>query len=547
MDLQRSLLFAALCAVVVMLWQAWQHDYPVTSPAQPTTINASQQPITEHNPVNDNQGVALQNASLAATTKHLIKVKTDVLNVELDTFNGTVKKVELNAYPASLDQKAPLTLLNDQPDSLYLASSGLVGNLIPKEGIIYSAEQLDYQLNSNDQNLQVKLTWSNQGLRIIKTFNFTRGSYLVTVNYSVQNQTNTQWSGNFYAQLIRQKPINTDHSMFHINPFVGAAVSSPEKRYQKLSFDELQKQNLNQTTTQGWMAMQQHYFLSAWVPPADQAYHYTSQQLENGAYLLQMSSPSLTIAPGQTVETSVKLYTGPAEADILKNIAPGLDLTVDYGVLWIISSAIFWLMKQIYLIVHNWGWAIVIVTLLIKLLFYHLSAKSYRSMAAMRKLQPRMLQLKERYGDDRQKLSQATLELYKTEKVNPLGGCLPILVQIPVFIALYWVLAESVELRQAPFILWIRDLAIPDPYYILPIIMGLTMFIQQKMSPPPPDPVQAKVMMFLPVVFTVFFLNFPAGLVLYWLVNNTLSILQQWYITYKYEHAPVKKANKKKR
>lgn len=544
MDLPRSILFAALCVVGLLLWQAWQHDYPTNTPvvasANTTTMQTPTTPIVDAAGLNSN--VSAISEKISTAEKRLIQVNTDVLQVSIDTLGGTINEVDLKAYPKSVKDKTPLTLLNDKPGELYLAGSGIVGKGIPTQGMQFSSAQTNYNLAAGQKELQVILTWNgDNGLTVTKTFSFAPNSYLIKVDYQIQNQNPTTWTGNFYAQIIRQKPNSSSHNMFQINPFTGAAVSSPDNHYQKLSFDDLAKQNLNLSTAQGWMTMQQHYFLSAWIPPADQTYHYTSKALGEETYLVQLASPTLNVAPNEKLVTGAKFYVGPAVADTLKQIAPGLDLTVDYGVLWIISSAIFWLMKQIYNIVHNWGWSIVLVTLVIKLLFYHLSAKSYRSMAAMRKLQPRIMQLKERYGDDRQKMSQATLELYKTEKVNPLGGCLPILVQIPVFIALYWVLVESVELRQAPFILWIHDLAIPDPYYVLPVIMGITMFLQQKMSPPPPDPVQAKVFMFLPVVFTVFFLNFPAGLVLYWLVNNTLSIIQQWYITYRYEHAPKKK------
>ena len=291
--------------------------------------------------------------------------------------------------------------------------------------------------------------------------------------------------------------------------------------------------------------MLEHYFLGAWIPVSSQAYQFYSKATPAQRYTIGMLGPVLQAAPGSTITTGSKLYAGPELTDVLKNIAPGLDLTVDYGVLWFISMAIFSVMKEIYHFIGNWGWSIVLVTLMIKLLFYKLSATSYRSMAAMRKIQPRIQALRERYGDDRPKLTQATMELYKNEKINPLGGCLPMLVQIPVFLALYWVLIESVQLRQAPFILWIHDLSVKDPYYVLPLLMGITIFIQQKMSPPPPDPLQAKVMMVLPVFFTVLFLGFPAGLVLYWVVNNTLSIAQQWYIMRHVERADAKHKHKR--
>lgn len=322
--------------------------------------------------------------------------------------------------------------------------------------------------------------------------------------------------------------------MFHVGSYTGASYSVPgQYKYKKVSFKDMEKNNLNADANGGWIAMQQHYFLSSWIP-AKEAKNTIYTRASSGDYSIGSVSQAIQVKPGQSQNVSAGLYVGPENTEVLQGIAPGLDLTVDYGWLWFLSSILFSIMKAIHSVVGNWGWAIVLVTVLIKLAFYRLSASSYKSMAGMRKLQPKLQALRERYGDDKAKLSQATMELYRAEQVNPLGGCLPILVQIPVFIALYWVLLESVELRQAPFIFWIKDLAAADPYHVLPIIMGATMLIQQKLNPAPPDPTQAKVMMFLPVLFTALFWSFPAGLVLYWIVNNTLSILQQWYITRKY-------------
>jgi YidC/Oxa1 family membrane protein insertase len=314
-----------------------------------------------------------------------------------------------------------------------------------------------------------------------------------------------------------------------------------------MSFDKLREQDFQQNTQNGWAAVLQHYFLSAWIPDSTQVFNYSAKQDTGNIDVVRLLGSLNQVEPGKTFTTTARLYAGPAIADQLKKIAPGLQLTVDYGILWIIATGIFWVMKHIHSIVHNWGWSIVLVTVFIKAIFYKLSAVSYRSMAAMRRLQPKINALKERFEGDKQKLSQAMMELYKTEKINPLSGCLPVLVQIPVFLALYWVLQESVQLRQAPFIFWIRDLSVQDPFYILPIVMGITIFIQQRMNPPPPDPVQAKVMMALPAVFTVLFLTFPAGLVLYWVVNNTLSITQQWYITKTMDAMPKKKQHKLKK
>lgn len=399
----------------------------------------------------------------------------------------------------------------------------------------FTSQESVYQLENNQKTLRVVLTGkSASGLDVKKIFEFTRGSYLIQVNYQIANESNADWQGYLNAQLLRDSPKEDQSSIFHVGSYVGASYSVPgQHKYQKVTFKDMAKSNLNTDSTGGWVAMQQHYFLSAWVPDASSKNVIYTRSADNNYTIGVVSSP-ITIKPGDSKTIGAKLYVGPEITHVLQTIAPGLDLTVDYGWLWFLSSALFAVMKAIHGVVGNWGWSIVLVTLLIKLAFYRLSASSYRSMAGMRQLQPKLQALRERYGDDKAKMSQATMELYRQEKVNPLGGCLPILVQIPVFIALYWVLLESVELRQAPFILWINDLAAADPYHILPIIMGGTMLIQQRLNPAPPDPMQAKIMMFLPVLFTVLFWNFPAGLVLYWIVNNTLSILQQWHITRKY-------------
>lgn len=371
---------------------------------------------------------------------------------------------------------------------------------------------------------------------------FTKGSYLIDVDYKIANQGNHEWVGYMNTQLIRSSPKEDKSSVFHVGSYTGASYSEPGKhRYQKVSFSDMNKGNLDVDSKGGWVAMQQHYFLSAWIPNANSTNKFYTRSVNNDYTIGAVSQP-ITLQPNQEKTIGSKLYVGPEITSVLKSIAPSLDLTVDYGILWFLSSLLFSLMKVINNVVGNWGWSIVLVTVLIKLAFYRLSAASYKSMAGMRKLQPKLQALRERYGDDKAKISQATMELYKQEKVNPLGGCLPIVIQIPVFIALYWVLLESVELRQAPFILWIKDLSDADPYHVLPLIMGATMLIQQKLNPAPPDPMQAKVMMFLPVLFTGLFWGFPAGLVLYWIVNNTLSILQQWYITRKFsDEKPVKK------
>jgi YidC/Oxa1 family membrane protein insertase len=543
MELSRIFLASALFLVAFMLWKAWENDYPPPIIAQKTVVATSLPPQA---PINITQPVATPTAPISAKTPahRLISVKTDVLNVTIDTQGGNIVRADLLKYPEKLSngkKSDPFQLLNDNPATLYVAQSGLLSTKGPDTSqgqAVYSTPQSHYELAPDQKELTVNLEWKNkEGLIIHKNYIFTRGDYQIRENYQIVNHTTSPWIGQLYSQLQRKKPTQTSAGLFGINPYMGAAISSPQEHYQKIPFPTMEKQNLNQSIQGGWAAMLQHYFLSAWVPDPNQTFNYYTQVVNGDTYTVGMIGPPVTANPGAEVTVGTKLYVGPAIISNLKKVAPNLDLTVDYGILWFISIAIFWLLKHVYQIVGNWGWAIVIVTILIKLAFYHLSAKSYHSMANMRKLQPRLQAIKERYADDKQKMTQATMELYKTEKVNPLGGCLPIIVQIPVFIALYWVLLESVELRQAPFIFWIHDLSAKDPFYVLPILMGISMFVQQKLNPPPPDPTMAKMMQFLPVFFIFLFMNFPAGLVLYWLVNNTLSILQQWYVMRKVESA----------
>lgn len=546
METRRIILLAALSFIVISLWHAWEHDYP-TLPTQQLTEAANQPSQNLLPALPDTQGATVPLAATSAVEasplpsqsfpNRIIHVKTDVLALDIDLSRGDIVQAALLKYPVSVEEKnQPFVLLYDKPGEQYIAKS----SLLEKEAAGLKDIVFNYESNGNNyelsgQELQVTLTGQTaDGLTVRKVFHFTKGSYLIQVHYDIVNNSPNLWKGYLNTQLLRSSPKEDKSSLFHIGTYTGASYSNPpNNRYKKLSFSDISKNNFTQDANGGWIAMQQHYFLSAWVPPA-QSQNTLYTRHANNDYVIGSVSQAIQLQPQQSQKVSSRLYLGPETASTLKEIAPGLDLTVDYGWLWFLSSLLFSLMKAIYQLVGNWGWAIVLVTVLIKLAFYRLSAKSYRSMAGMRKLQPKLQALRDRYGDDKAKLSQATMELYRQEKINPLGGCLPILVQIPVFIALYWVLLESVELRQAPFIFWIKDLAAADPYHILPVIMGITMFIQQRLNPAPPDPMQAKIMMFLPVLFTGLFWNFPAGLVLYWIINNTLSILQQWYITKKY-------------
>lgn len=391
--------------------------------------------------------------------------------------------------------------------------------------------------------LNVKLTWQGEGsVKVNKVYTFRRGSFVIDVQHQVENGGAEEWRGSPYWQLQRTPPPSSGGWAMGVYTYTGGVISTPEKTYEKISFSDMAKDSLNRQVLGGWLAMIQHYFVAAWVPAQDQINNFYSKALDDSRYVLGMVGPQSVVPPGAVGEFHNRLFAGPKVQSLLQQVAPNLQLTVDYGFLTIIADPLFWLLEKLYSVLGNWGWAIVVLTVLIKLAFYKLSETSYKSMANMRRLAPELTRLKERYGDDKQRMNQAMMEMYRKEKINPLGGCLPILVQIPVFIALYWVLLESVEMRQAPFILWIQDLSAKDPYFVLPLIMGATMLVQQKLNPPPPDPVQAKVMMALPVVFTFMFLWFPAGLVLYWVVNNVLSIAQQYVITKRVEAGLDKKA-----
>lgn len=555
MDWQKFILYCALFVVGLMLWTNWQKQY-VPAPqatAVVQTTGQSGQPLQQAGGGASAITSAPSSPAAPAIKTHvpanrIVGVSTDVLNVKIDTHGGDLIFASLSKFPKDLsDPNQHVVLFSDDANKLYLAQSGLVSNN-KHHNVVFTSSQKQYVLTDGQKQLQVVLNGQTaNGLNVEKIFSFEQGSYLIKIETRLKNNSGKTWNGQQFNQFTRKKVIPPKKGFFQISSFMGAAVSDPQnKMYQKLSFKKMSEENLNSNITGGWVAMQQHYFLSAWVPPGKQQSLFYTRDEGNEVFTVGYFGPQLSIAPGAAVTTTAKLYVGPEKMSALKQIAPGLDMTIDFGILWFLSIGIFWLLTHIHSFVGNWGWSIVLVTVLIKLAFYKLSASSYKSMANMRKLTPKIEQIKERYKDDKQRLSKSMMELYKKEKINPLGGCLPILIQIPVFIALYWVLLESVELRQAPFILWIHDLALPDPFYVLPVIMGITMFVQQKLNPPPPDPMQAKVMMFLPVLFTVLFLSFPAGLVLYWVVNNGLSILQQWHITRQIENAPTTKTKRRK-
>ena len=547
-DQLRNLLLIALCVVGFLLWQAWQQDYgPRRAVPTPTQTSPGSEPpevveedVPELPSTPTQAAVSTPSQPVISAGHEPIRVRSDVLAVEISPRGGALQRLELLDYPVSREApESPFKLFDFEPPDVFVAQSGLRDKTSAGEGkapdhhAVFTATQSEYLLTDDADSLEVKLDWSSpSGLQATKTYTFQRGSYVIGVRYELHNNTSEPWSGRMYGQFQRSPP-ESKGGLFRTYTYTGGVVSGPDKPYEKIDFDDMSEADLKRLVQGGWVAMIQHYFAGAWVPEQGARNYYYTKSVSDNRFVIGVMTPETTIAPNASGVIELSLYAGPKIQDRMQAVAPNLERTVDYGWLWLIAEPLFWLLQYIYGFLGNWGWSIIVLTLMIKLAFFHLSAASYKSMARMRKLQPRILALRDRHSGDKQRMNQAMMELYKKEKINPLGGCLPILVQIPVFIALYWVLLESVELRQSPFILWIDDLSVHDPFFALPLMMGATMFFQQKLNPPPPDPTQAKIMMALPFVFTFLFLFFPSGLVLYWFVNNLLSIAQQWVITRK--------------
>lgn len=557
MDVQRAILLFALAFVLIVLYQRWlEYQMPDTPPGQASTSVQSREsgtvdiPDTPDTPDTPDESAEAASAPQAPgqadetqDSGERIQVTTDLLNAEIDPHGGSIKKLALLGHPVSVNQPDnPFLLLKqrstDQGDDILITQSGLIGKdrPLPNHKTEYRVNDTEFRLGEADDELAVDLTWTApDGVHYTKRFTFYRASYDIKIDYLVDNRSETPWSGFIYGQFLSTYvPPDRSFVLGAVPTYLGGAIYSPSEKFEKIDFDDMRDSPLKRQISGGWAAMLQHYFVAAWFPTDEAAYSYYTRTHEhpgNRRYNLGLNSLTPVKVPaGETGRLSLDLFAGPKEQDRLAEKSEGFDLTVDYGWLTPVSAPLFWVLDKIHGFTGNWGWAIIILTFLIKLAFYPLSATSYKSMAKMKKLQPRLQTLKDRYGDDKAKMNQAMMEIYKKEKVNPLGGCLPIVVQIPVFIALYWVLLESVELRQAPWELWIQDLSVRDPYFVLPILMGASMVAQQMLNPAPLDPMQKKIMMALPVVFTFIFLYFPAGLVLYWLVNNVLSITQQWYI-----------------
>jgi YidC/Oxa1 family membrane protein insertase len=535
MDTQRLILFFVFSFSLLLLWEAWQKETrppppapaATAAPAAPTGVTAPS--AAKAGGAQKAESVPGSGTAPEAKPAEQLTVRTDTMIARVSTQGGDVVYLELLQHKSTLDNSKNLVLFGDEHH--YAAQSGLTGGL-PYHRTVFAASAKEFSLSPGEDALEVRLeARTPEGVKVTKVLTFHRGSYLIDVSEEITNGTNAPLSTTAYFQLTRDdKAPAGDPNM--VKTFTGPALYTEQEKFQKIAFSDIDKGKFPaKPTDNGWVAMVQHYFVAALLPRDKTPREFYAQKLGEDFYSVGVKIAVGPIAPGASARTSVPLYAGPEYQDQLKAIAPGLELVVDYGWLTVIAVPLFWVLKFFHGWTGNWGLAIILLTVLIKLVFFPLSAASYRSMAKMKLVTPRLAKIREQYADDRMKMNQAMMDLYKTEKINPLGGCLPIVVQIPVFIALYWVLLASVELRHAPFYGWITDLSAEDPYYVLPALMMASMLIQTKMNPTPPDPVQAKVMMIMPFVFGVMFFFFPSGLVLYWLVNNILSILQQWQIT----------------
>jgi len=549
MDLQRIFLFLIFAFSLMMIWDGWQrHSNPVVQQAvssnvskpQDQAFDSSASSVLNASPVpelpatiNSSQQAVTTLPSNARATGKKIRVKTNLFDAEISTIGGDIERLALLNHPDALDNSKPLVLFQRGKNTHnYIAQSGLLGAGLPNHNSLYVSEKDQYELSGDAEQVQVRLKAEGDSkLKVTKVITFHKRSYLIDVAYELENTGQQAVAASSYYQLVRDS-IAPAGSMRFLPTYTGIAVYTDKEKFKKVDFTAIEqgKAEYPKQADDGWIGILQHYFVAAWLPKEKTKREYFTRKLDGDSYAVGLITPNLVIDPGQKASVQSKLYAGPAVAD-LDNIAPGLGLTVDYGWLTIIANPLFWVMTLFNSWVHNWGIAIILLTVLIKLIFFPLSAASYRSMAKMRLVAPKLEKIKQQHGDDREQLNRAMMDLYKTEKINPLGGCLPVLVQIPVFIALYWAILSSVEMRNAPFFGWITDLSIPDPYYVLPLIMGASMIVQMGLNPKPPDPLQAKVMQIMPIAFSVIFFFFPAGLVLYSIVNNLLSIAQQWVIT----------------
>ena len=551
---KRTVLWIVFAVSLIVLWNNWmvasgkQSLFSPAPPAKvaqqqpakpsdvPTAVPAAAQPGSTAVP-----GAAAPAAETAAPASQIVTVTTDVVKVNIDSTGGVIKRLELLQYPDHTDKTKNQVLFDVGGNNVYLGQTGLIGTsaagTLPNHNTVYTVRPGVRTLNGGN-SVQLVMDAEQGGVRLTKTFTFRKGDYVIGIRHDVTNVSAAPVQPSLYLQLQHDgnKPANDSWFM---SSYTGPTLYTEADKYQKLTFEEIEKNKAEHSAKadNGWVAISQHFFVSAFIPADKVQRDIYTKKIATNLYAIGTVQPLGTVAPGATVSTDTRLYSGPQDEQTLEKITPGLELVKDYGMLTVIAKPIFWVMTQLHALLGNWGWTIVALTILIKLAFFPLSAAGYRSMAKMRVVTPKMQAIRERYKNDPMKMQQATMELYKTEKINPLGGCLPILVQMPVFFALYWVLQASVEMRGAPWVGWITDLTQPDPYFILPILYAVSMYITTKLNPQPTDPVQAKMMLFMPLAFSVIFFFFPSGLVLYWVVNNILSIAQQWVITKKFETA----------
>ncbi len=541
MDTKRLILFVIFSMSILMLWDAWQNKNAPAPVAQQSATAGVATVTSNDNSIPNSATSQNANATVATPAEQVvdgdykllagqrINVTTDLYKADIETTGGDLRRLELLKHRASNNDKSNFVLLDDAAKPMtYVAQTGLIGSDLPTHKAVFTTTASSFQMQEGHDSLDVRLSWAGNGVTVDKVYTFHRNNYVIDVNYEIKNDSATAITPAVYYQIVHDNESNQGSKL--MPTFTGGAYYSEATKFKKLKFADMGKEPLKLDTNNGWVGLLQHYFVSAWIPKEGVAREFYSTKLTEKMYIIGTKNTLATIAPGASLTVPARFFSGPQTQKDLKAAAPGLEYTVDYGWLTVVASPLFWLLSKIHSFVGNWGVAIILLTLLIKAAFFKLSATSYRSMAQMRELAPRLQSMKEKFGDDRQKMQMAMMELYKKEKINPMGGCLPIVIQIPVFIALYWVLLGSIELRHAPFFGWIKDLSAIDPYYILPVLMGATMILQTRLNPKPTDPIQAKVMTWMPVIFSVFFFFFPAGLVLYWLVNNILSITQQWYI-----------------
>ncbi len=568
MDITRYSLYIALAVITYLLLLAWQEDYPPvvddgsnsvefgnlaevgSVEGQANTSNTDDIPVEVPGTPNtvpvSQQTTAEQSVTNGTTSGTVIDVTTDTLKLQIDLQGGDIIQLALPQYLKQLNvPDDPFVLMEQSRARSYVAQSGLIGRngIDSPSRANYQTSNSSFELSDSDNELVVDLVTTNvDGIEIIKRYTFTRGSYLIGISYVVNNDSSADFRANAFGQIKRDGFDDPSSAGGFGRTYLGFVSTSEEDPYIEVDFDDIDDGSESFETTGGWIGFSQHYFISAWVPDNESLNRFTTRKNNLSQYFGEFTGAAFDVPANSVGQYNMQFYAGPKDQYVLADISPNLDLTIDYSFLWFLAAPIYWLLRQINSFIGNYGLSIIALTFVVKAFFYKLSETQYKSMAGMRRLMPKMQQLKESYGDDRMKLQQATMELYKKEKINPFGGCLPMLVQMPVFIALYWVLLESVELRHAPFMLWLQDLSVRDPFFILPLLMGATMYLQTSLSPAPADPMQAKVMKLMPVMMTVLFLWFPAGLVLYWLTNGLLGILQQWYITRKIEAAYEAKA-----